>query len=353
MIAVEWIWQGKRKLYFARAVTAAAVYVFMKYVLTLVMPFFLAFCIISFMQPLLRLLEERLHIKKRIMAVLLLLFAVGIFGGIVWYLAEKVCGQLGFLSKNAEIYRDTFHSFLRSCCQRVEQYTGFRAGRLEETALLYISRVMGEMKQTALDRLLNQSVLYAQFFIGAVGFLGMTLIAGILLAKDFRKIQSDMQKYKWYRAAEEVGTAIGKLAADYLKAQLLILSIIGGCCAAVLWLAGIQGGIWLGILAGILDALPFIGTGIVLIPTALLQLVQGNFGRCAAVAGLYSICVFLREFLEPKLIGKRVDSYPVVVLLAIYMGMKLYGLAGVVTGPLSFLLIREIWRKIPDFCGDD
>ena len=82
-------------------------------------------------------------------------------------------------------------------------------------------------------------------------------------------------------------------------------------------------------------------------------MVQGNIWKCGAVVLLYVGCVLLREFLEPKLIGKEMDIYPVVVLLAIYTGIQLYGLAGVVLGPLSFLLIREIWRKIPDFCGDD
>lgn len=333
--------------------TVVSVYVFLKYMLPLVMPFFLAFCMISLLQPALRWLEVRCHIKKRIMAVFLFVFTVGIFGGSLWYLGEKACRQLSFLSKNMELYLEALNTFLHTCCQRVEQYTGLNAGSLEEAALVYIGSLTADLKQTTLRGLMDQSVLCVQFFMGAAGFLGMTLIAAILLAKDFRKIQADMKQYKWYQAAEEVGMTIGKLAGGYLKAQLVILCIIGGSCAAVLWLGKIKYGVWLGILAGILDALPFIGTGIVLIPTAVWQLLQGRTWKCIIVAMLYGSCVLLREFLEPKLIGKRMDSYPVVILLAIYVGVKLYGISGVAAGPLSFLLIREIWRKIPDFCGDD
>lgn len=61
---------------------------------------------------------------------------------------------------------------------------------------------------------------------------------------------------------------------------------------------------------------------------------------------LYGVCALARELLEPKLIGDRMGIYPVLILLAIYMGIKLYGLSGVVLGPFSFLIIREIYRKI-------
>ena len=177
----------------------------------------------------------------------------------------------------------------------------------------------------------------------------MTLIATALLAKDFRKIQGDLRKYKWFLTAQSVGIEIGRMAARYAKAQVIIMGTISIVSGIGLWITGIHNGLIIGVLTGLLDVLPFIGTGIILIPMALWQLVQGNIWKCGSVVLLYVGCVLLREFLEPKLIGKEMDIYPVVVLLAIYVGIRLYGLAGVVLGPLSFLLIREIWRKIPDF----
>lgn len=353
MITVEWFWQGKRKSYAARVMTVVSVYVFVKYVLTLVMPFFLAFCILSLMQAVLRRLEVHFPMKRRVIAVLLLAAFLLLAGVGMWYLADRIGGQLAMLPGYLERCREEMSSFLHACCQRAEQYTGFYAGSMEETVLLHVRSAVEDMKQSALPKLMDRSVLYVQLFVRAAGFLGMTLIAAILLGKDFRKIQADLQKYKWYQAAEEIGGAIGKLTGDYLKAQLKILCLIGGCCVLVLGLFGIRGSVWIGLLAGVLDALPFIGTGIVLIPTALWQFVQGKVWKGIVTLMLYGACVLLRELAEPRLIGRQMDIYPVVVLLSIYLGIRLYGLSGVVAGPLSFLLIREIWRKIPDFCGDD
>lgn len=330
-----------------------SVFVFTKYILALVMPFFIAFCLISALQPVLRKLEEKLHIRKRIIAVILLAFVVVLLAGIIWYVGAKLFSQIGVISQNIEIYENSLTGIVRSCCRKMEQYVGIDAVAMEDTIFLYANRAATDMREKALPKLMDKSVLYVRIAFAVAGFLAMTLIATVLLAKDFKKIQADLKKYKWYLAAEEVGREIGRMAVDYLKAQIMILSIVGAVSAATLWLIGINYGIFVGLLAGLMDALPFIGTGCILVPAAVWQLIQGNVWQCIAVLLLYVGCIVLREFLEPKLIGRQMDIYPVVVLLSIYTGIQLYGLAGVVLGPLSFLLIREIWRKIPDFCEDD
>ena len=51
---------------------------------------------------------------------------------------------------------------------------------------------------------------------------------------------------------------------------------------------------------------------------------------------------FVREYLEPKLMGKGLGTHPLGMLAAVYVGLVLFGVAGVITGPLAFILIREL-----------
>lgn len=120
---------------------------------------------------------------------------------------------------------------------------------------------------------------------------------------------------------------------------MLIISVL---CSATLGVAGITGGILLGILAGVLDVLPFIGTGIVLVPLSVWQLLNGEYVRMAVCLILYAVCVVTRELLEPKLIGKRIGVAPVFMLMAIYAGVKLFGVGGIVKGPLALIVIIQI-----------
>lgn len=107
----------------------------------------------------------------------------------------------------------------------------------------------------------------------------------------------------------EVVVRVIKYIATFIKAQLLIMLTIGGLSMLTLTLTGIPQGVLWGLLAGILDVLPFIGTGIVLIPLAIWQLLQGFYGKALVCVILYAACGLIRECMEPRLIGAKVGIY--------------------------------------------
>ena len=136
-----------------------------------------------------------------------------------------------------------------------------------------------------------------------------------------------------------------RYVATYVKAQLVIMSLIASLCAVVLSTAGVpQGAAW-GLLAGILDALPFIGTGIVLAPLAITSFLGGKVIAAGVCACLYVACILLRETMEPKLIGKKLGVRPIWILISLYAGIQLFGIAGVIKGPLGFIILLELQRR--------
>ena len=119
-------------------------------------------------------------------------------------------------------------------------------------------------------------------------------------------------------------------------------------CIAGIWLSGtVSNPVLAGIGVGFLDALPVFGTGTVFLPWALVLLfIQKNYSAALILAVTYGICVLTRELLEPKLIGGRLGILPIVILASVYAGVKLYGFGGILLGPLSVLLIQELWRQV-------
>ncbi len=179
-------------------------------------------------------------------------------------------------------------------------------------------------------------------------FLFITLITAILLENDYADFM------KWLKTSSDMAfirkALEGVLAyiLTFIKAQGIILMIITISCCAVLWATGIYGGIFWGILAGCLDILPFIGTGIVLVPISVWQFLCGNYVVMAACLALYAFCIFIREFLEPKLIGDRMGVAPVLMLVGIYAGIRLFGAVGIVEGPLALIVIYELMKVQKD-----
>lgn len=136
----------------------------------------------------------------------------------------------------------------------------------------------------------------------------------------------------------------------YLKAQLIILALISGVCIAGLFLTGNSYAILAGVLIGMSDALPFIGTGLVFIPWLIIDLFRGKYFAAVIYGILFILSTFIREFMEPRLMGRGLGVHPLAVIISIYAGLKIYGTAGVILGPLSWIfnlgnLSQYLWKR--------
>lgn len=127
----------------------------------------------------------------------------------------------------------------------------------------------------------------------------------------------------------------------YLKAQLIILSVISLLLVLSFYLLGISDPIAKGIMIGVLDALPFIGTGLILFPWSVIDLIQGNYLSGIAKVLLFIICAILRDVLEPKLMGRKIGVLPILLIMSVYIGARALGIFGIVIGPILLLIVVE------------
>ena len=95
----------------------------------------------------------------------------------------------------------------------------------------------------------------------------------------------------------------------------------------------------------LVDAFPILGTGTVLLPWSLISLLQGNGARAVGLLGIYITVTVVRSVLEPKLLGRHLGLDPLVTLMALYAGFKLWGIGGMILSPL--LAVTAI-QLVPD-----
>ena len=95
-------------------------------------------------------------------------------------------------------------------------------------------------------------------------------------------------------------------------------------------------------LTAIVDVLPILGTGTVLIPWSLIALIMGNWQLSICLAVSYIIVAIVRNFLEPKIIGQSIGLHPLVTLFCMYFGLKILGFVGMIGVPLIVITIVKI-----------
>lgn len=333
---------GKKwKKLLAAALFAAGLLAAFRYALPLAAPFLLAFAVVHASAPLLERVHRRLHIRREILLAGLFVSGTGLL--IVGLCACLSWGTLhaARLGEGAEVVRKQADGALKGCCDFLEERLGVPAKELEQDFSETWDALAGQLKKEALPKAVDRSVEGCRLLISAAGFIGIWMIASVLLCRDYEEIAEKIQKTELGKTVWQYAERTLFLIGGYFKAQAAILTAISLIAAAGLFAAGIKNGIWIGIAAGVLDALPFIGTGLVLFPMAVWQLILGNTGKVLMIAAVYAGCVIVREYLEPKLLGRQAGMYPVVMLFSVYAGVKLFGLSGIFLGPLYAVLLKE------------
>lgn len=329
-----------------------AVYFFLEYITPLIAPILIAMLFVTIFGPLLKKMQERLHIHRQIGAVLLLLVAGIAIVGLVWILFSWVVGSLPQWVGGLDALEGELEGIVRTVCQTVGKAIGVDSTYLEETLMRNINDGIDYVQYDVVPGMLSQSLEYVKVIAALGGFLITFIITTVLLAKDYDDIMNRMLDREEFHVLLEVICGIIRYIATYVKAQFFIICIIALVASVTLGITGIQHGVLWGIVAGLLDALPFIGTGVILIPLALVQLFYGYYGSAIVCILLYIGCIFLREFLEPKLIGRRMGITPLAVLLSLYAGIQLFGIGGIIKGPLGFIMIYETYLSLQRRSGE-
>lgn len=337
--------EGKRKYLIIAAVTFC-VYFAMRYLSPIASPFILAFLIAGALNPLIQKIHKKMKIKQSVTAgLVLILICIGA-ALLLWFLCAILFSKGGEIAGQASFYEEEFCRLLGACCDHMEERFGIDGMAVETFILEQVNILAENIEINVLPAVMNKSMDYVKGAAGFFGFLAVMMIAVLLLVKDYEAIVGKIKENEDLQGVWEVTGKVIRYIKTFLKAQLIILSIISTVCALTLGIMGMKGGILYGIITGFMDMLPFIGTGIMLLPLALLRLIEGSWGKALVCLLLYAVCAFLREFLEPKLIGNKVGIWPVGILFAVFAGLKLFGLWGIIKGPISLVIICETCKYL-------
>ncbi len=315
----------------------AAVYLGMRFLFPIVLPFFIALVLARFLYPLAKWLERKTCMKKsgaRCAAYVLFLAGVGAAAAGILYL----CYRMGSSClEHMDGFVESANRMFCSCCERLEDISGYSMEEIEKTLSRQAEGLTGSAMSYSKDA--------GWYLVGLLAKIFVSFIAAFLMLQDYEGILRGLHQTQIGKSVMHMLHEIKGAFGAYLRAQLMIMGVVTGVCIAGLLLLGVRHAVWIGIAIGFCDALPFIGTGTVFVPWALVELLLGGYRNAAGYLAIYFVCSFIRQLLEPKLVGKKLGVPPLAVLMSIYIGIAVYGGSGVILGPVSALLIFGVYRE--------
>lgn len=179
--------------------------------------------------------------------------------------------------------------------------------------------------------------------LGLVVVIGT--VAAYFLIRDHRWISTQMLKAlppsmrPQYQAAKYdiVNGTLG-----FLKAEFLLVGMTAAITTVGLLLLGIRYGVLVGIGAGLLDLIPYLGPTAILGPWIVIAWILGQHIVAIKLTFVLLAVALARQMLEPRLVGSNMGLHPLAAVVALYLGIRVFGASGVVIGPITALMLRVV-----------
>lgn len=327
------------------------VYLGCKFLLPLVVPFLFAYGMALWLRPSVRYLERKLSWKFRgrrrylpasvigavELTVILGVIAISMYIGVSCMLLQLE--RLAAAIPKGLVWLD---SALTGLCRRLETQLGMRQEVLVSFVREIIRELGGTVPQISMPSIMSNSMMLLSWTVEGLVIIFLFFVSTLMFLQEMDEIRERKNSSMFHREFVLLGKRLVSVGSAWLKAEMILLLVTSVFCVLGLLLIGNPYALLIGVGIGIVDALPFIGAGVVLIPWGISLLIQKKWWSGCVLIVLYLLCYFTRQILEARLMGNHMGLTPLETLAAMYVGIKLFGFVGFLLGPIALLIIGDL-----------
>lgn len=314
-------------------------------VIPYVAPFVVALFITFIIERPVSFLTTKLKLPRGAAVGIVLLFFTLVTGGIVILIFSELVNEIWRLTReipSAQVVK----GYIDILLGRVQNLYLSLPAELERTIRDSLGSVVGSISaflQSLLNYLLDMVKLLPQLFL----FIVISLVASFFMSRDREKISRFVYKQMpegWRNKIRTMKEDLFAALVGFIKAQSILISVTFIELLIGYSLIGVKYVFSLALITAVVDALPVLGTGTILIPAAAINLIMGNVPKALAFIALYIVILIVRQFLEPKVVAQSLGLHPLVTLISIYVGLQLFGIIGLFLGPIIVVIIKALQK---------
>lgn len=374
MQRTDWSAMSLRGLVVIAIIVTAGFFAY--FAIPLVYPFIIGWLIAMSIEPSVRWLEVRAKTPRWVSVTIILIFVISLLFFLVFFLAAELVIELTHLAE-----------FLPSFIQKIGQQflTSFTSdsnvSRLIDTIQSYLEKNPHHKQQitnSLQDNLVgfaNKGTLVITSILSSIGAtlsnlpFFLTVLVFITLSAFFMgfrhpHIREGISTVTPVRVKETVGMVlfdIKKALFGFMRAQLILISITAVLMFIGLLILRVPYAFTIALLIGLSDLLPYVGVGIIVIPWISYLFLIDNVELAIGLSVVYGILIIVRQIMEPRLVASNIGLDPLLTLIALFVGLQLFGFLGLILGPVILVIgnalyranfFRDLWRFITTGSSD-
>ena len=312
-------------------------------------PFVLALIVAWVLNPAVRWLQRKTNLSRKLISLVLVALVFAVMVGVLFGLGWMAVDQVRSLFDNQDSLLDELLDGLLSLVNSVRRWLGGLSGVVPDEVLTtsgdlidaLLVWVQGLNLSGWLTGLAGRAPSMAANVSGFAVALVVFMMASYFITGDYPRLRfalTDRVPPATRDFCRSVKDIFMSAFGGYLKSQLILSLGVFLILSAGFLLMGQPYGLLLAFGLAVLDFIPIIGAGTVMVPWAVMDMVLTRFNEAAALMAVWGVIVVFRRVAEPKILGDQTGLSPILSLLGIYLGMRTGGVLGMVVGPLLLLV---------------
>ena len=317
--------------------------------LSLLSPFVLALIFAWMLNPGVRWIQRKTGISRKAVSLVLVILVFAVIGGVLFGLGWIAVDQVRSLFDNQQSVLDDLLDGIVRVVNSLEGWLTGLGGIVPKGVLTtsgdLINAIMDWVQGLDLPgwltEMAGQAPSMAANLSGFAVALVVFMMASYFITGDYPRLRFELTERvplvarDFCRSVKDIFmSAFG----GYIKSQLILSTGVFLILAVGFLLMRQPYGLLLALGLAVLDFIPIIGAGTVMVPWAVVDMVLGQYSEAAALMTVWGVIVLFRRFAEPKVLGDQTGLSPILSLVGIYLGMKAGGVLGMVVGPLLLLV---------------
>lgn len=318
------------------------------YLLPLLAPFILGYILMRLLKPAINYLHRTCHLSHFLSGILCVIVFLFFLSLCLYYFLMLLASQTSsFLQGYGQWMGNTKNLVFCNCkslCSSLDHSFQIPRGSVYHWLCSQYNSLTKESSATLYQAFSKTTLLCLHGTLQTCTFLLMTIITMIILCKDMDPLHALIKKSPYYHTISSIGHVMWDTGLSYIRTEFLIFLGVWLISGIGIWLTGNPYSILISFMISLIDAFPILGSGMILIPWSLISFIRGSWENGLILLVTYLLALLLRELMEAKMMGNGMKLLPLFTLASIFIGLKLFGILGILLGPLSLVLIRSIYE---------
>ncbi|MBC8569454.1 sporulation integral membrane protein YtvI [Zongyangia hominis] len=328
------------------------IYFCVNYVFVWFLPFIIGLLIAFCLKPVIEFLSKRLPFPKKFCAILSILLVFSLLGVLLWFAGTRLLVEAGDLFAQ---FPEIYSSSLGPAVGKISDLLLNGMAKLFPSAADATLRLLTAISESFESIILSLSASAAATITEIVKdvpsmlvTLGFSIVATFFISMDYLNIVSFLARQIPERHRTllfDIKDFLVHTVLKMIKAYLILMFITFAELSVGFLIIRLDYAIPLAALIALLDLLPVIGTGGIMVPWIIVELIRQDYQLALGLSVIYLIVTVIRNIIEPKIVGDQIGLHPVLSLVAIYFGLKTMGVLGMILMPILAILLKWLCDK--------